>query len=72
MKTVTREQAEKILHDRFYNKMVSFKYPGYPAIQGKVDDIAFDGVEIIVQINDKRYTCSVECLNECLTLLTTK
>jgi len=69
-KLVTRQEAEAILYKRFYNKIVNLKLPGYSIVCGKMNNIAFNGVEIIMHINEKRYTCSPECLNECLTLLT--
>ena len=67
---ITRQQAEQILHNRFYNKVVSFSYPGYTIVYGKVDEIAIEGAEVIIQINKKRYTCSPESLKECLKLQT--
>ncbi len=70
-KQISKQQAEKLLHDKFYNKMVSFKYPGYDIVYGKVDQICIDhNSEIVIQMNGKRYTCSPESLKECLTLLT--
>ena len=70
-KLITRQEAESILNRRFYNKVCCFTYPGYKSVFGKVDQIAIDhkGV-IVIQINNERYTCSSESLNECLTLLT--
>lgn len=69
MSKISREQAEKILHERFVNKCVSFTYPGYQTVHGKIDSIAVEKGEIIIQMNNTRYTCSPESLNECLKLL---
>lgn len=66
---ITRKQAEQILKERFYGKNCSFEYPGYKTVYGMVDQVAIEDQEIIIQINGKRYTCSPEALNECLTLL---
>lgn len=66
---ITRQQAEKILRYRFVNKCVKFSYPGYKPVLGKVDEVAIEKGEVIIQMNNTRYTCSPESLNECLTLL---
>ena len=67
---ITRQRAEKILRDRFYNKTVQFTYPGYTPVYGKCNQIAIEGTEVIMHIGNRRYTCSPESLNECLQLLT--
>lgn len=69
-KLVGRLEAEQVLKDYYLNKIASFKYPGYKVVYGKVDNIAIEGMEVIIHMNETRYTCSFECLQECLKLTT--
>lgn len=67
---ISRQEAEQILTDRFYGKNVKFSYPGYKDVYGMMGTMAVERQEIIMLINGRKYTCSPEALNECLTLLT--
>lgn len=72
-KQITRVEAENILEKKFKGKNCSFTYPGYKTIYGMVDSIAIE-IErkvstVIIVINDKKYTVSIECLHDCLKLL---
>lgn len=71
-KQLTHKQAEEILTRNYVNKIVSFTYPGYDPVYGKVDEISIDTThdpEVVIQMNDTRYTCSPESLKQCLKLL---
>lgn len=72
MSKINQQQAEQILYKNYYNKFVSFEYPGYPIIYGKVDNIGIEVIDsplVVIQINNIRYTCSPESLKQCLKLL---
>lgn len=66
-------EAEELLACRYNGKWCSFEYPGYDVVHGLVNDIAIDITKpepiVVVKMNDKRYTCSVPDLKECLKLL---
>ena len=71
---LTLKQAEKKLEDKFLNKHVRFTYPSYLSVTGKIDAICIDTAklpakEVIFQMNDKRYSVSLESLFDCLKLL---
>lgn len=64
---------ENKLQQKYKGRMCSYTYPGYKAIYGKVDEISLQYLReptVVIQINDKRYTCSLESVPDCLKLLT--
>lgn len=65
-------QAEEILAKRFKNQIVSFSYPGFQTVYGKVDEISIDTTGrdpyVVIQLNNYRYTCSPGDLKDCLKL----
>lgn len=72
-KQVTTQEAEAILGTKFKGKVCRFDYPGYTPVYGMVDEIAIEvlpqrEILVVIQMNDKRYTCSVDSIYQCLTL----
>ena len=71
---ISQADAEKMLKDMYQMKYVSFKYPGYPQIVGRCDRIMIgtpgtkDAGDVLIFINDRKYSVSPEALQECLTL----
>lgn len=69
---VTVPEMETKLTNRYKGKYCSFTYPGFQTIMGKVDAIALEYIKepiVVIQMNDKRYTCSLESITDCLKLL---
>jgi hypothetical protein len=70
---INRREAEKLLEDKFKGNNCSFTYPGYPTVYGMVDSIGIETEKgeknVIIVMNNKRYSVSIECLHECLKLL---
>lgn len=68
----TRQEAEDFFTKQYKGHIVSFSYPGYDTIHGMCDNIAFDernGGELILSINEKRYTCSFESIKDCVKII---
>lgn len=69
---LTPVQMENRLQQKFKGKYCSYTYPGYKPVMGKVDEISIEYVRepiVVIQMNDKRYTCSLESTPDCLKLL---
>lgn len=73
MKRISYSAAEAKLEKKFKGKIAKWSYPGYPDVWGMVDQISISTigeVHVVVQMNNRRYTCSIEDLRDCLTLST--
>lgn len=71
-KQYTRQEVEDFFTRQFKGHIISFSYPRYDTIYGMCHEVAFDernGGELILHINDTRYTCSLESVNECVKLI---
>jgi hypothetical protein len=71
-KKISLAQAEEVLHKRYYKRYVKLTIPGYEPVHGRIDNIAIDTSKapvIVLDVNDKRYTVSPECLKECIEFL---
>lgn len=70
---LNHQQAENLLEMTYKGKYCSYAYPGYDTVYGMVDNIAIDISKpepvVVIQMNNRRYTCSSESLTECLALL---
>jgi len=70
---VNLAQAEEILATTYAGKWCTFDYPGYKQVYGMVDLIGIDSTKseplVAIQMNGKKYTCSVPDLKDCLKLL---
>lgn len=69
----TQSEVEEALATRYLNRFVCFTLPGYTPVHAKVDRISIEVLReplVIIMMNDKRYTCSPEELQESLKLLT--
>lgn len=63
-------ELEQKLSGRYKGKMVSFTYPGYSTVHGRVDEVAIDHHgDLILQMNSKRYLVSLEMVSEIIKLL---
>lgn len=74
-KQISRQEAERILEQRFLGKYVIFTYPGKKPVAGRCDRIAIgtgvrDASMVIIIMADSIYKCSPETLKECLKLIT--
>ncbi len=64
--------TDQQLEQKFKGKHCSYSFPGYKTVYGMVDEICIDVLnpqEVILQINNRRYTMSAEDIDECLKLL---
>jgi hypothetical protein len=69
-KEYTRPQLEEKLSGKYKNRVVTITYPKYPPVTGKIDEVAVDHhFNVIIQMNNKRYSISPECVYECVKLL---
>lgn len=68
---LTPIQFQQRMEAKYKGKNCSLQIPGYKQVQGLVDEIIFFGTkwEIVIQMNDRRYTVSPESIKECLKLL---
>lgn len=69
---LTVPQMENKLQQKFKGKIYSFTHPAYNRVIGKVDEISLEYLRepiVVIQMNDKRYTCSLESIPDCLKLL---
>lgn len=70
VKSYTRQDLEEKFEKMYVNRCITLTYPGYPAVSAKVDKVAFDHHgNLIVQMNNKRYSVSLEAVNEVIKLL---
>lgn len=76
MGKVSLKQAEALLEKKFLNKYIEFHYLHYKAVIGKVDSISIDTSKpdplVVIQMNEKRYSCSVNEFKNCVKLLNSK
>jgi hypothetical protein len=73
MKTkVSKQEANQVLKRRFRAKRITISLPGYPPVSGIVSRVMVDDLtdrDVIIMMNDRRYSVSLECLNECVKIL---
>lgn len=63
---------EQDLEKKYLNQYVKFDYPGKEPVYGKVDRIAIEHIQeplVVLKLDNDRYECSPEDLEDCLTLL---
>lgn len=66
---LTATEFETALQRRYKGKNCSLSIPRYDTVHGLVDEITLDvknPPEVIIQMNERRYTVSPECITECL------
>jgi len=65
MPKYTRQELEQLLHDHYYGKFCHLALPLQQEVYGICDGIAVDhnGI-IIINMKDRRYECSLECLKD--------
>lgn len=69
----TQLEVEAALAKHYLNRVVSLSIPGYTTVYGKVDRIVVEVLReplVVIMMNNTRYTCSPEELQECLKLMT--
>lgn len=66
----TRAQLEEKFELKYKGHWITFSYPGYKPVTGRVDEIAVDhhGM-VIIQMNNNRYTVSPDGVNETIKVL---
>ncbi len=72
MAEYTRQELEVIFERWYKGSIIQFNYPGYDSIHGMCDEVAFDGVDVILHINGTRYTCSLESVKDCVKVIRKK
>lgn len=72
IKKYTRQELEDILTKKYLGHIIRFTYPGKQPVSGMCDNVGFtqEG-ELVLAINNMRYTCSVESINSCVKVLRT-
>lgn len=70
IKKYTRQELEDILTKRYLGHIIRFTYPGKEPVNGMCSNVAFthEG-ELSLAINDLRYVCSVESINDCIKII---
>lgn len=69
-KKYTRQELEALLTRRYKGQVIQFNYPGKELVSGMCDQVSIDdNFDLILQIKDTRYTCSVESINDCIKIL---
>lgn len=69
----TQQEVEIALAKHYLNKVVCITLPGYTPVYGKVDRIVIEVLRepmVIIMMNNTRYKCSPEGLQECVKLMT--
>lgn len=69
-KQITVQEFQQKISQAYKGKTCSLSIPGYETVNGLVDEITLNvssrEPEVIIQMNDRRYTVSPESISECL------
>lgn len=68
-KQYTRQELEDIFTKWYKGSIVQFSYPGYDSIHGMCDEVSFDGTDVILIVNNIRYSCSLESVKDCVKVI---
>lgn len=71
-KNLNIPEIEKKLGELYKGKVCALNLPGKKPVYGMVDDIGIETFSepiVVVQINDHRYTVSLDSIRECLNTL---
>lgn len=69
-KVYTRQELEDTLEKKFNGKIIRFAYPGHPPINGMCSQVAVDHKgDLILVINDKRCSCSIESIRDTVSIV---